>query len=218
MLTNEKFRARSIGGNEAAFYASGQGSAALMSSAALRSGIDLAEFKTCFELGCGLGRVTVWLAEIFPHLLAADISAPHLALAREAAKRFGRKNIDFMKLGTMSELSLIPKFDAFFSIIVLQHNPPPVIHYILGIMMEKLNPGGVAFFQVPTYWRGYTFDASDYARNINHSAHMEMHVLPQDALFALIEEKGCRVLEIAEDGATGIPDMVSNSLLVQKRL
>ena len=32
---------------------------------------------------------------------------------------------------------------------------------------------------------------------------MEMHVLPQDALFELIEQSNCDLLEIREDGWTG---------------
>ena len=44
-----------------------------------------------------------------------------------------------------------------------------------------------------------------------------MHVLPQDALFGLIERSNCELLEIREDGWTGNAQTVSNSVLVRKR-
>ena len=81
--------------------------------------------------------------------------------------------------------------------------------------MTRLAVGGVAYFQVPTYCVGYEFSGRAYLGG--PSATMEMHVLPQESLFALIEEAGCQLLEIREDDATGSPIMVSNSVLVRKR-
>src|SRR5271169_236009 len=50
-----------------------------------------------------------------------------------------------------SSLARLTNVDLFFSIIVLQHNPPPVILGILDAAFAGLRPGGLAFFQVPTY-------------------------------------------------------------------
>jgi hypothetical protein len=46
---------------------------------------------------------------------------------------------------------------------------------------------------------------------------MEMHVLPQETLFALIEACGCQLLEIREDDRAGSASTVSNAVLVRKR-
>src|SRR6185312_16344062 len=109
-----------------------------------RASGDLSGLQTCFELGCGVGRLTVWLAKSFKKVIAADISQPHLHLAREAAAERGINNIKFQLLNKISEIERLPRFDCFVSIIVLQHNPPPVIGYMLKILFEKLKPGGFA--------------------------------------------------------------------------
>ena len=147
VLTHDKFRADVIGENEAAFFASGEAAANLMQSAALRCGVDIGKYETCFELGCGVGRVTVWLAKMFPRVLAADISSPHLELAKEALLRYNGQNVDLLKLAKVEDIAQLPNFDVFFSVIVLQHNPPPVIHYILEVILQKIKPDGIGYFK-----------------------------------------------------------------------
>jgi hypothetical protein len=89
-------------------------------------------------------------------------------------------------------------WDLWFSRIVLQHNPPPVIAWLLRTAFDHLAPGGVAIFQVPTHCVGYRFDLRSYLAREGDPA-MEMHVLPQPAVFALAAEAGLRVLEVRED-------------------
>jgi hypothetical protein len=45
----------------------------------------------------------------------------------------------------------LPKVDAVVTLIVLQHNPPPVIKLILRSLLDALKQGGVAYFQLLTY-------------------------------------------------------------------
>lgn len=217
VLTQESFRAASIGENEEIFYASGADSLSRMEAAAARCHVRLADHGRCLELGCGVGRVTHWLAKKFAHVTACDISGPHLAIARQATAERGDTNIDFVKLTTLAEIEALPSFDAFYSLITLQHNPPPVIAYILSAILRRLGPGGVGYFQVLTYAVNYEFIAEDYLANLGEETAMEMHVLPQDALFALIDAAGCRMLEIREDDAAGSALVVSNAVLVTKR-
>jgi SAM-dependent methyltransferase len=217
VLTHDQYLAAEIGKNEAAFYETGRASADAMRAAAARCRIDLNALGSCLELGCGVGRVTIWLARVFRNVLAIDISAPHLDRARQAAQRMGCDNVDFQKVGRVDNFDSLPTFDSFFSVIVLQHNPPPVMKRILGTMLAKLNPNGVGYFQIPTHWLGYRFNAAEYLARIVAPTEMEMHVLPQAAIFALIEQHGCSTLEVREDDWTGNPNMVSNTFLVRKR-
>src|SRR5579859_8272141 len=55
----------------------------LLKATAARSGVQLEQFETCFELGCGYGRATQILSDLFPQVIAADVSAPHLNATRE---------------------------------------------------------------------------------------------------------------------------------------
>jgi len=198
------------------FYQSGRQSLDEMAAAARRNGFGLARPGVCFELGCGIGRTTIWLADAFRQVIAADLSAPHLALAKETAAQRGTRNIQFLHTASRHAFEALPPFDTFLSIIVLQHNPPPLIAYLLNQVLGKLRPGGIAYFQVPTYGVHYEFRLAEYLKTELPPGTPEMHVLPQPDLFRLIEERRCELLEIREDGAAG-PDMVSNRLLVRKK-
>jgi hypothetical protein len=102
------------------------------------------------------------------------------------------------------------------SIIVLQHNPPPVIAHILRMLLRSLRPGGVAYFQVPTYRSGYTFDSHRYLTDDVTPGAFEMHLLPQSVVFQVVEQEGCAVLEVQPDHWVGRPEWLSNTFLVQR--
>jgi SAM-dependent methyltransferase len=152
---------------------------------------------------------------MFSHVFAADISAAHLKAAQEAMRERGKANVSFLLSDDIASYESFPRFDVFFSIIVLQHNPPPLITHILRTLLQKLNPGGVAYFQVPTYHAAYRFKADEYlARELQFGV-PEMHVLPQPHLFELLSELGCKMVESREDMVAG-SGWLSNRLLVQK--
>jgi len=114
VLTHDKFRAASINENRSAFFASGEAAVRDLRASAERYGIPLDHFSDCFELGCGVGRVTTWLARLFPCLLASDISAPHLELAKQAMIDDGHRNIEFRKFRRLGGLKKNSQFDFFF--------------------------------------------------------------------------------------------------------
>lgn len=212
----EAFRSANIQHTSREFYESGQIATEHLQRAAERCGVDLAKLSRCCELGCGVGRSTLWLAAIFNRVIAADISLPHLTMARQAVEGAGHKNVEFAHLNTFAALHNLPEFDVLISLIVLQHNPPPVIAYLLRTLLGKLRPNGIAYFQVPTYSPNYRFSADDYLSNAIDSGTIEMHVLPQPELFEILAEMCCRPLEIREDSWTGDFNTISNSILAVK--
>jgi SAM-dependent methyltransferase len=156
--------------------------------------------------------------EIFPKVIAADLSTPHLELARSALTSSAQDVVEFRKLASIKSFDLLPNFDVFYSIIVLQHNPPPVIGVLLKKILSKLRDGGIAYFQVPTYALGYRFDCKTYLQEFmsNTRMEMEMHVFLQRELFEIIREQGCRMVEVREDNLVGSRNMISNTVLVMK--
>jgi 2-polyprenyl-3-methyl-5-hydroxy-6-metoxy-1,4-benzoquinol methylase len=216
VIIDDKYRTATLKDNIEGFFKSGEVDAESMRMSALRCGIRIENYKNCFELGCGVGRVTIWLARLFPHIIASDISLPHIDIAKKTAIQHGCQNVDWRKLDVLADLENLTEVDAFFSIIVLQHNPPPVITQILRTLLKKLQKNGIGYFQIPTYGLHYTFNARQYLDTLVHTGNMEMHLLPQDTLFSLIEDCGCQLLEIREDDRAG-PTMVSNAILVRKR-
>lgn len=82
----------------------------------------------------------------------------------------------------------------------------------------SLNPGGIAYFQVPTYQRGYYFSCTGYLTNFGGKKGMEMHVLPQAEVFNIADQADAQVLEIFEDSWTGIVNGGrSNTFIIRKR-
>jgi 2-polyprenyl-3-methyl-5-hydroxy-6-metoxy-1,4-benzoquinol methylase len=200
-----------------AFYETGREDVARLDNWLARSGLSLRESGTCAEFGCGVGRCTIWLAKRFARVVAFDISEPHLHLAIARAKAAGLTNIEFVHLKTSDDLKKLADIDFFYSIIVLQHNPPPVIASILTHAFEGLRPGGIAFFQVPTYATDYSFDLKDYLRRKSRRE-VEMHFIPQRSVFDLADAHGLRPVEVSPDGAIGhFGRWISTSFLMTKR-
>jgi SAM-dependent methyltransferase len=215
VLTADRFKSENIHEHEDEFYASGAEPVEELRIVADRCKVDLTRLRSCFELGCGLGRSTIWLARQFDQVIGGDISAAHLEHARQAAARFGMQNITFTHLNQVRSYQALPGFDMFFSMIVLQHNPPPLMARILETILHQLAPGGIAYFQIPTYLTNYAFSASTYLESAAPVGNVEVHCIPQTALFAIIERTGCRVLEIREDGCLGA-NAISNRILLRK--
>lgn len=217
VITNPSFTADKIGANLEAFFESGAESFTFFRSAVERCGLSLPSRGICFELGCGVGRVTLQLARAFATVVAGDISESHLHIAEETAGQSHVSNIEFVHINSIDMISQLPDFDSFYSVIVLQHNPPPVIKAILRRVFAKLKPGGLGYFQVPTYGLNYVFDAQRYMNGTSSDGKMEVHVLPQWEVLKLITEEDCELLEVREDGWIGTPEHISNSFLVSKR-
>jgi 2-polyprenyl-3-methyl-5-hydroxy-6-metoxy-1,4-benzoquinol methylase len=207
-----------VGGDDLAedLYASGGHELRNLTSFAARAGIDLTG-RACLELGCGVGRVTRWLAPLFRQVQGIDISPGHLAIAQQQLVESGLENVSLSQITSLDEMRQIFGYDVLFSVLVLQHNPPPLIAYMLMQLLSNLAPGGVAFFQVPTYGLDYTFGVDDYLNApVPDEPQIEMHVLPQRDILKIVYAAGCRVLEMREDDYTGSPDCISNTFFVEK--
>lgn len=201
VLTQERFRPDAIAASIDEFFASGRHDRRLMEAVLARHGLDAASLPTCLDFGCGVGRATLALAPLFQRMIGCDISAPHLALAAERAAQTGQDNVTW-RVASIAEPMPHPAemggWDVWYSRIVLQHNPPPVTAYLLAWAFAGLRPGGIAVFQVPTHRRDYSFSASAYLAE-TAPPRMEMHPMPQAAIFALARDAGLEVLEVRED-------------------
>jgi len=218
VLSEPQYLTERIGETREAFLESGRENMERLFATLRRNGIAIDPAWDVLELGCGLGRTTRWLTEHFRRIFAVDVSSSHLELARHLNADAARADrIAWTKLGSLNDLAALPAFDLFFSMIVLQHNPPPVIGMVLETVAEKLRPGGFAFFQVPTYQRGYSFDVDSYLSLSASEPDIEMHAFPQSEIFRIFREHGCLLLEVFEDGLSGHRDNHrSNSFLFRK--
>jgi SAM-dependent methyltransferase len=218
VLTHESYKQDLLEHNKAEFFESGKFVTEIIESFSSRQNITIPTNGACLELGCGVGRITIHLADLFKSVIGVDISKFHLDVCREELKCADINNVTLVCLDSPQHLEDLPKFDFFCSFIVLQHNPPPVIAYLLDIILNKLAQGGVAIFQVPTYRSNYSFNLEHYLNN-PAPLHMEMHVLPQPQIFNIIERNNCRLVEVREDRwAEGLtPECISNTFFVVKK-
>ncbi|HEY1747976.1 MAG TPA: methyltransferase domain-containing protein [Xanthobacteraceae bacterium] len=217
VVVDPDFLPENIAAHESRFYETGHDPVHVLRRTAARCGVALDSASRCFELGCGVGRVTVWLAGEFAEVIGGDISQAHLNLATKALTQRSISNVRLVRLEDLA-LDAIPEFDVFVSVIVLQHNPPPVAAALLNMALRKLRPGGIAYFQVPTYGPAYAFSVSEYLAQIEKSNGMEMHILPQGVIFEILNRNGCDLVECRENDAVGDHEgFVSNLFFARKR-
>ena len=122
------------------------------------------------DIGCGLGRLTNALGEVFGEAHGIDVSDEMIRQGKEFLA--GIENVYLYK-SSGTDLSLFPDdhFDFAFSYIVFQHIPyREVIVRYLEETHRVLRPGSVFKFQVqgapiedPTTWVGVSFTADEMA-------------------------------------------------------
>jgi SAM-dependent methyltransferase len=215
VLTDDRFRIGTIDEHLDEFFATGQDAVAFFVGALRRNGIGVDEIHTVTEVGCGVGRVTIHLADLFDQVIGVDISRAHLALARQVSARNGKVNIRYEHMSSLSIIDKLPMCDALYTVIVLQHNPPPVMRFMLDRLLKRVNPGGVAFFQVPVLTPGYSYTARKHLSR--PATGLEQHVLPQREVFGLLSENGFHILEALPDCWLAPPHL-SCSFLARRRL
>lgn len=217
VLTAEQFKKSKLR-NIDDFYSTGRNHVSTIFATLDRNGVDYSWYQSCLEYGCGLGRVTRWLSEKFSLVFGYDISRSHLQEANLYFSIQGINNVILRHIARPVDIINLPKVDLVYSIIVLQHNPPPIIRMIIKEMIRALNPGGAAIFQVPTYSLGYRFTLHEYLREEVVRKQMEMHILPQRVIFEIVRQEGGEVLEVIEDGLAGglRAKELSNTFLVRK--
>ena len=89
--------------------------------------IPLAD-KTCYEIGCGAGRLTVQLAQHFKHVMAMDVSGEMLNKARETLANQGLDNVEFIEgNGVDFQPTEDASVDVVYSANVFQHIPDPTM-------------------------------------------------------------------------------------------
>jgi SAM-dependent methyltransferase len=195
VLQEDRFRPAAIGANLEAFHATAAADLEIVRGAVERHGLQ-AEAPRLLDFGCGVGRATLALAPLFAEVVGCDVSATHLALAQGGAEARGVANIAWHQT-TVEAFMPDGGWDVWFSRLVLQHNPPPVIQRVLDLAFAGLRPGGLAVFQLPVHGRGYRFDVGEYLAE--GEGGIETHALPQTEVFAMARAAGLEVLEVRDD-------------------
>jgi ADP-heptose:LPS heptosyltransferase/GT2 family glycosyltransferase/tetratricopeptide (TPR) repeat protein/SAM-dependent methyltransferase len=214
VITTERFLKEKIDKHMDEFFSTGRDAVAFFAAALRRNAIDLDSIHSVLELGCGVGRVTVHLADLFDQVIGVDISRAHLEIARRTAERMGKANIRYEHMSSFSMIDALPACDALYTIIVLQHNPPPVMRLMLERLLRRVNPGGVAYFQVPVFTPGYSYSVTQHLSQEANG--IEQHVLPQHEVFSLLSTNDFDILEALPDCWLELPH-ISCSFVARRR-
>tara|TARA_B100000212_G_scaffold341222_1_gene323802 strand:- start:4087 stop:5136 length:1050 start_codon:yes stop_codon:yes gene_type:complete len=219
VLSQASFRSDKIGDSQKDFKKTAEIDMMILDSTLERNDIDIRSFKSCREFGCGVGRVTRLLADRFEEVEGIDISRNHLKIARKSIAEDGLTHVDFRHVNNPAELTELPQTDFIFSVMVLQHNPPPIIAIVLENLLKSLAPNGVALIQIPTYKRTYSFEIDTYIKSpLFKEDELEMHYLPQSEVFEIIDRCNCRPIEVIEDNYIGRRgNELSNTFLIRKK-
>lgn len=213
VIVSDEYRQDNLEPNLDRFYASGAWDVETLFNFLRRAGLPTT-FTRALDFGCGVGRLSLALTSHAQHVTGVDISPPHLKLAAERAREQNIANVAFEPLGAVEDLDRFQGYDFILSLIVLQHNPPPVMAALYEKLLRALAPGGTAIVQMPTYIRGQNFSAAEYLGT--DQPQMEMNALPQQAIHQIIQKTGCRLIEAREDMYAGHPDVLSHVFVVQK--
>lgn len=201
VLTDDRYKTDNLDDlARAEFYRTGADTAEMVKLFETRTGTRI-DNGVCLELGCGTGRVTAHLARRFEHVIAVDISPGNLRLCEEHLKAQGITNVETRLVSDPADFETFPEIDFFFSVIVLQHNSPPVQKSILNTILGRIRNGGAALFQIPTAMDGYRFRIADYLAT-EHPV-MEMHSLPTAVVLKLISDNNLVLRDVTPDPLIG---------------
>jgi SAM-dependent methyltransferase len=167
------------------------------------------------DFGCGLGRVSRWLATCFAQVIGVDISPKMLELAEAHNAR--RAPITFVRGSETSIPLATSSADFIYSMIALQHIPRPLQELYLREFARLARPGGYLYFQLPSH-PIYVKETS-FRMNCNTPSGpsaIEMHTFPRAAVEALLHGADCEVLEVLDDSSCG-PGIKSFFYLARKK-
>lgn len=105
------------------------------------------ENNTLLELGCGNGRMTKYLANVFGKVVAVDCSLTVIRMAQSATQQ---RNVQWV-VNDGESLKGVPdqSIDVVFSYIVFQHMKQETVLKYFAEIARVLKTGGTFIFQLP---------------------------------------------------------------------
>jgi SAM-dependent methyltransferase len=102
----------------------------------------------CLDFGCGVGRLTIPLAESFTHTVGVDVARPMIEAAQRHRAPGMRCEFVVNRHPDLRDFATAT-FDVVHSCLVLQHIPPDISAGYIAEFFRVCKPGGLVVFQVP---------------------------------------------------------------------
>ena len=140
VLADERFTSNNIADNRDEFFQSGCGFVTAL-IARYEGYFGALPRERALDHGCGVGRLTLPMANEFGSVVGLDISPSMLAEAAANASRLGAGNVEFA-LADDALSRATGQFDFVNSYITLQHIPVRRGLPIIARLIERVRPGG----------------------------------------------------------------------------
>jgi ubiquinone/menaquinone biosynthesis C-methylase UbiE len=159
--------------------------------------------RRALDYGCGVGRVTLPLAEHCEVVYGVDVSPSMLREADRNARRLELSNVEWVGAERLHELD--GRYDMVQSALVFQHIPVREGERIFSTLLRGLRPGGVGVIHVTLgaadrltglfHWAmktvPFAYNVFNLARRRAWSyPHMQMNAYSLDRLGGLLAEAG----------------------------
>lgn len=181
--------------SEEEFFESGREVVARWLERLDKNGWRVGKHERAMDFGCGLGRLSVALAEQYEQVHGVDVSSEMVLAARPHTRcQYHANHAETLPFGDAC-------FDLIISAICLQHMEPELQGGYVREFARVLRPGGVAVFQLP----------SGPAEK-HPQGYLSMYGSEVEEVKSWAEDGGAEVLDVdASQGYTGGGPWTSNA-------
>ncbi len=146
VLADERFRKPSFADHREEFWTIGALYVAAQVAKAERH-FGVLTRRRALDFGCGVGRLSLPLADMFEQVVGLDVAPVMLAEAQRNLSESGAANLSFA-LSDDHLSAATGRFDMVMSCIVLQHIPVKRGMAILNQLLDRVEVGGVLSLQI----------------------------------------------------------------------
>jgi hypothetical protein len=184
---------------------------ALLQAYHSQCGTRFAGLTNIVEFGLTLTHGSDWLSDKAETLSMADIIAPEVYAASKRLTTTAVSNIKFGVLTNWRDIGSLPMCDLLYSVLSLRLTQAAVLAQVLGLLLAKVVPEGLALLRAPTQHRLYQFMLPGA-----ETAH-ELNVIPQWKIFELLDSNGFSLVLVQADQILRTADVLYTTILARRR-
>ena len=190
--------------NKDDFFASGRNEIAVVFDQLKKSNALPIDNQSALDFGCGVGRLTHALSDLFQKVTGIDVSPTMIEKANNLNANPAK--VSFKVNGNTTTNFKKASFSFIYTTIVLQHIPYPQQSEYVNEFCRLLKSGGVLVFQIPTkdirnlsliQKLKSTVKVRERLSKIGIGSyhHMQMNPVPENEIKSILTAAGCEVLQ-----------------------